>query len=54
MEKGLLKNLKETLNEIAGEWDGDESGIKEDRCHASSEGLELIEKLEAILEELNN
>lgn len=48
-----LKQLKSQLEGIAGNWNGDESGIAEDRAHAANEGIELIEKLESILEELN-
>lgn len=48
-----LKQLKSQLEGIAGNWNGDESGIAEERADASNEGIELIEKLEEILEELN-
>jgi hypothetical protein len=52
MKEQLLKCKKE-LEEIAGSWNGDESGSAEDMAHASIELIEQIEKLIGILEELN-
>jgi hypothetical protein len=48
-----LKQLKSQLEGIAGNWNGDDEGMAEDRTHTANEGIELIEKLESILEELN-
>lgn len=47
-----LKQLKEKLRAIAGEWNGDESCDQEDRAVASLEGIDLIERLEEIIKEL--
>ena len=51
--KETLENLKKKLEEISGEWDGDESGLLEDRASASMEGINAINTLNLILEELN-
>mgnify|MGYP001607987940 CR=1 FL=1 len=48
----LLDSLKSELEDIAGEWNGDESGLQEDRAHASLEAVEKIEELKTLLEEL--
>lgn len=52
MREELLK-LKEKLDNIAGNWNGDESGTPEDRAHAAVEGIDHIEGLILILGELN-
>ena len=51
--KEELTKLRISLEEIAGEWDGDNPGQKEDRAHAAQEGIEAIDKLVQILEELD-
>lgn len=48
-----LENLKKKLEEIAGSWNGKESGLLEDRANASIEGISAINTLNLILEELN-
>jgi len=48
-----LKMLKSQLDGIAGNWNGDESGIAEERADYANEGIKLIGELEIILEELN-
>ena len=50
--KNQLQEIKAYLEEIGSNWNGDDSGLAEDKTIASNEGLELVEKLEAILEEL--
>lgn len=47
-----LNNLKIKLEKTAGEWNGDESGIQEDRFHITEEALKYINKLEILLKEL--
>lgn len=47
-----LKQLKLQLNGIDSNWNGDESGLAEERSTASIEALEQIEILEEILEEI--
>lgn len=48
-----LKMLKSQLEGISGNWNGDESGIAEDRARAAIQGIENIQELESILQELN-
>lgn len=48
-----LKQLKSQLEGIAGNWNGDESGIAEDRATAAIEGISAVNTLMLILEELN-
>lgn len=49
-----LKALKEDVYAISGDWNGDESGIEEDRAHCADEishlANELIEALEGMQE----
>lgn len=47
-----LDKLAEYLEEISGEWNGDESGLQEDRAHASQEAIEKIKELKELLDEL--
>jgi hypothetical protein len=49
-----LKAMKRHMEDIAGQWNGDEPGRDEDRAHAASEAIACIESLEALLEELND
>ncbi len=53
MEKTLNK-LKEYMEEIAGQWNGDESGSQEDNAHIALEVIEKIDEIEKLLEELNS
>lgn len=48
-----LDKLAETLEEIAGQWNGDESGSQEDMAHAANDAIEKIQELKELLEELN-
>lgn len=41
-----LANLKKKMEEIAGEWNGDEPGLKEDRAHAAHDILEAVKTIE--------
>jgi len=47
-----LAHLKQTLEEIAGAWNGDEPGHQEERAQIALEAIEAIEKLEVTLAEL--
>ena len=51
--KNMFKKLKKELEEISSEWNGDEPGIAEDRCHTAEEAIKQITKLEELLKELN-
>ena len=48
-----LKMLKSQLEGISGNWNGDESGMTEDRATSAEEGIYLIDQLEEIIEFLN-
>lgn len=48
-----LDKLEAILEEIAGQWNGDESGLQEDMAHASLEAIEKIKELKVLLDELN-
>lgn len=48
-----MEKLKKEMEEIAGSWNGDESGTAEDRAHAANDVLEHIKAIEELLEELN-
>lgn len=45
--------LKSQLEGISGNWNGDESGIAENRAIIAEDGLKVIAELESILQELN-
>lgn len=48
-----MDKLKKEMEEIAGSWNGDESGLAEDRAHAALEVIEHIDAIEELLKELN-
>lgn len=48
-----LKKMRTDFEEISGQWNGDNPGSKEDRAHAANEGIEAIDKLLEIIEELD-
>lgn len=47
-----LKQLKEKMERIAGEWNGDESGRQEDNAHIAEEVIEKIDEIKELLEQL--
>jgi hypothetical protein len=47
----LLK-LKARMEEISGMWNGDESGLAEDRAHIADEIIAEVDKLIELLKEL--
>lgn len=46
-----LAKLKKEANEVAGWWNGDESGKNEDLAHVANDIIEKAEELEALLDE---
>ena len=52
--KDYLKYTKEWARDIAGQWNGKNNGIKEERAICALEIIEKIEELEKLLEELNS
>lgn len=48
-----MDKLKTRMEEIAGSWDGDQSGIQEDNASIAVEVLEKIKEIEELLEGLN-
>ena len=48
-----LQKIKKDMEEIAGQWDGDDPGAEEDRAHAAMEAIEHIDQLEELLKELD-
>jgi len=47
-----LANLRDYAEEIAGEWNGDEPGIQEERAECANEIIEKIDELVLLLKEL--
>lgn len=47
-----LNEIKKQLESITSNWNGDESGIAEERAMAAGEGLSNVTNLEKILIEL--
>jgi hypothetical protein len=52
--KAALTQLKNEMEEIAGRWNGDNSGLAEDRAHCALEIIKQVEGLEKLLDEMNN
>jgi len=53
-ELNTLKDIKEEAEQIAGEWNGDESGVLEDRANIAGDILEAVKNLEELLAELDD
>jgi len=53
MEK-TLKDIKGEAEQVAGEWNGDESGVLENRANIAGDILEAVKNLEELLAELNS
>jgi hypothetical protein len=49
-----LEQIKKWAEDIAGSWNGDESGSAEDRAGQANEILEKIAELETLIEEMDN
>ena len=50
---GILDGWFDAMENISGEWNGDDPGIKEERAHTAEEAQTLIKKLKALFVELN-
>lgn len=48
-----LKEIKKWAENIAGEWNGDESGSQEDRAHCALEIKQKVAELEELLDEMD-
>ena len=48
-----LNKYKADMEEIAGQWNGDESGLQEDRANAALEAIEHLNALQELFKELN-
>lgn len=46
--------IKKYAEEVAGSWNGDESGIAEDRAGMANDILETVESLERLLRDLED
>ncbi len=44
-----LKEIKAYAGNVAGQWNGDESGIQEDNASIAEEVLEAVKNLEELL-----
>ena len=49
-----LNQIKKWADEIAGSWNGDESGLQEDMAHQAQDILEAVKNLEDLIEEMDN
>lgn len=47
-----LKQLKERMEYISGEWNGDEPGRQEENAHIAEEVIQKIDEIDKLLEEL--
>lgn len=53
LKQSLIK-LKQELEDIAGEWDGKEAGLKEERAQIAREAIIHVIKLILLLDELKD
>ena len=51
--KDTLAKVRKDMEEIQGQWDGDESGVAEERAHAAGEVIEAIDSLLANIDALD-
>ena len=51
MKEQLLK-LRKEYEDIASQWNGDDSGLAEDRAHEANSGIEHIDGLLAVIDNL--
>lgn len=47
-----LDTLQKWAEEIAGQWNGDESGIQEDKAHIAEDIVDSVKNLKELLEEM--
>lgn len=47
-----LQKFKEEVEDIAGQWNGDNSGRLEDQAHICLEILDKVKEIEVLIEEL--
>ena len=52
MIEALLK-LKKDCEEISGNWNGDNSGLAEDKAHCAHDIIEKVDELVELINELN-
>lgn len=48
-----LDKVKKDMEEIAGQWNGDESGAEEERADAAKEVIQNIDRIEQLFTELD-
>lgn len=51
--KEEIKKLLANFEEISGEWNGEDSGIKKERAQAAEEGIQTLGTLLSVMEELD-
>jgi hypothetical protein len=49
----VLEYLRQRCLEVRGEWDGDESGKREDQANAAEELLKLLLEVDSLVRELD-
>lgn len=50
--QGFLLSLKQDLEKLAGEWNGDESGLQEEESQNANEAIEKLDELLELLKTL--
>jgi hypothetical protein len=48
-----MDKLKTKMEEISGDWNGDEPGLQEERAHIANDIIEKIEEIEELMKELD-
>lgn len=49
-----LKVVRDEAEKVAGQWNGDDSGLMEDKAHCAIEIVDTCDKLIVLINELNN
>jgi len=52
LKRETISHIVKEANEISGEWNGDESGLLEDRANAAGELIELLDQASVLIAEL--
>ena len=54
MDKTIIRNIIEKYEKVAGEWNGDEAGIAEERASIANDIIGTAKELLSLIEEFEN
>lgn len=50
----ILEEIKKEMEEVAGNWNGEDSGYKEEQAGYANEIIEHINAIETLIKEMNS